>query len=342
MIALLIAAGVSLLVSLMGTPFLISRLRARGVGQPIQEELVGHFNMAGTPTMGGIAIVGGAGIGYLVAHVRGGVVFTWAGLLAMLAIAGAGLVGLVDDWIKLKYARNVGLSRRAKAIGLLVVAVVFAVLAQAQANVSTNLAFTRPLDLDLGPWLWAGWAVLLFYGATSAVKLTDGPDGLAAGSGTFSFASYVVIGFWAFRHQGVYDIPQGLDLAVVAASMVGGSLGFLWWNAAPARLIMGDTGALALGAGLAALALLTNTHLLLPLIGGIYVVESASVVIQVAYFKLSRRRVLRMAPIHHHFELVGWPETTVTIRFWILAGLSAAIALGVFYADYLSIPGVID
>jgi phospho-N-acetylmuramoyl-pentapeptide-transferase len=140
----------------------------------------------------------------------------------------------------------------------------------------------------------------------------------------------------------VYDIPQGLDLAVVAASMVGGSLGFLWWNAAPAPLTMGDTGALALGAGLAALALLTNTHLLLPLIGGIYVVESASVFMQVACFKLSRRRVFRMAPVHHHFELLGWPETTVVVRFWILAGLSAGIALGVFYADYLSIPGVID
>lgn len=225
MIALLMAAGVSLVVSLMGTPFLTSRLRARGFAQPLQEDRVGHRNKADTPTMGGIVIVGGAGVGYLVAHVRGGVVFTWAGLLAMLAIAGAGVVGLVDDWIKLRYARNLGLSKRAKSIGLLLVAVVFAGLAQAQANVSTNLAFTRPLDLDLGPWLWAVWAVLLFYAATSAVKLTDGPDGLAAGSGTFSFASYVVIGFWAFRNPGVYGIPQGLDLAVVAAAMVGGSLG---------------------------------------------------------------------------------------------------------------------
>jgi phospho-N-acetylmuramoyl-pentapeptide-transferase len=151
-----------------------------------------------------------------------------------------------------------------------------------------------------------------------------------------------VIAFWAFRHPETYHIPQALDLALVAASMVGACAGFLWWNAAPAQIIMGDTGSLAIGAGLAAMALVTNTHLLLPIIGGIYVIETVSVMLQVASFRLFKRRVFRMAPIHHHFELLGWPETTVIIRFWILAAMATAMAVGVFYADYLSIPGVID
>jgi phospho-N-acetylmuramoyl-pentapeptide-transferase len=343
MIALLIAAGVAMVASLVGTPFLISWLQARGIGQPIREEgPQTHLVKAGTPTMGGIAIVAGAWLGYVFAHFRGGAVFTWGGLLTMGTIVAAGGVGLLDDWIKVKNARNLGLNKSTKFAGLLLVGVVFAWLAIDQANVSTELSFTRidTTGIDLPSIVWAIWAVLLIVGATNAVNLTDGLDGLAAGSGTFSYSAYVVIAFWAFRHEGVYHIPQGLDLAVVAASMVGATAGFLWWNAAPARIIMGDTGALAIGAGLAALALVTNTHLLLPVIGGIYVVETVSVIIQVGAFRMFHRRMFRMAPIHHHFELLGWPETTVIIRFWILAGIVTAMGIGIFYADYLSIPGI--
>ena len=345
MIALLLAAGIAMLVSLVGTPFLISWLRAHAIGQPIREEgPQGHLTKAGTPTMGGIAIVGGAVLGYLLAHLREGAVFTWGGMLTMGAIACAGLVGLLDDALKVRNARNLGLKARTKVLGLVTVAVVFAWLAVEQANVSTELSFTRmgTLGIDLGPWLWGLWAVVLILGFANAVNLTDGLDGLAAGSGTFSYSAYVVIAFWAFRHEEVYSIPQGLDLALVAASMVGACAGFLWWNAAPARIFMGDTGSLAIGAGLAALALVTNTHLLLPVVGGIYVVETLSVMIQVASFRLFKRRMFRMAPLHHHYELLGWPETTVIIRFWILAGLVTAMAIGIFYADYLSIPGVRD
>jgi phospho-N-acetylmuramoyl-pentapeptide-transferase len=344
-IALLLAAGVALVTALVGTPFLISWLRAHGLGQPILEELADvHLKKAGTPTMGGVAIVAGAVLGYVVAHLRDGTIFTWGGILTMAAIMGAGFVGLLDDWIKVRSARNLGLTARTKMFGLLVVAVLFAWGVLAKADVSTDLSFTRlnSLEIDLGTWLWVAWAVLLFAGFTNAVNLTDGLDGLAAGSASFSFTAYVVIAFWAFRHIEVYEIPQALDLALVAASMVGACAGFLWWNAAPAQIIMGDTGALAIGAGLAALALVTNTHLLLPIIGGIYVIETLSVMIQVASFRLLKRRVFRMAPLHHHYELLGWPETTVIIRFWILAAMSTAIAVGVFYADYLSIPGVID
>jgi phospho-N-acetylmuramoyl-pentapeptide-transferase len=332
-----------MLVSLVGTPFLVSWLRARGIGQPILEELADtHSTKAGTPTMGGLAIVAGAVVGYLLAHLREGAVFTWGGLVCMLAISGAGLVGFLDDWIKVKNARNLGLSKRAKTGGLLVVAIAFVVLAQSQAHVSTELSFTRigTIGIDLGTVVWSVWAVVIIYAATNAVNLTDGQDGLAAGSATFSYAAYMVLAFWMFRHEGVYHIPQGLDLAVVAASMVGATAGFLWWNAPPAQIFMGDTGSLAIGAGLASLALVTNTHLLLPVIGGIYVIETASVVIQVASFKLFRRRVFRMAPIHHHFEFRGWPDATITVRFWILAGMVTAMAVGIFYADYLSIPGI--
>lgn len=345
MIALLIAAGLALLVTLVGTPFLISWLRAHGIGQQILEELsTVHVTKSGTPTMGGMAIVGGAVVGYVVAHLRDGTIFTWGGMLTMAAIVGAAFVGLIDDWISIRNARNLGLSKRAKMLGILVVAVAFAWSVLVKADVSTQLSFTRldSLGLDLGPWLWVLFAVLVFAAMTNAVNFTDGLDGLAAGSASFSFTAYVVIAFWAFRHPEVYDIPQALDLALVAAAMVGATAGFLWWNAAPARIFMGDTGSLAIGAGLAAMALVTNTHLLLPIIGAIFVIETLSVTIQIASFRLLHRRVFRMAPIHHHFELLGWPETTVIIRFWILAGLVTAMAVGIFYADYLSIPGVRD
>ena len=343
MIALLIAGCVSLLVSLVGTPVLISWLQGRGIGQPIREDgPEGHFIKAGTPTMGGMMIVLAALAGYLVAHLQGGTIFTWGGILTILAIAGAGLVGLIDDWIKVKNARNLGLNMRTKLAGLLIVGVGFAVLALRLADVSTRVSFTRigSIDIDLGTYLWVGWAVLLILGTTNAVNLTDGLDGLAAGSSAFSFGAFTLIAFWAFRHPVQYDVPQGLDLALVAVAMVGACTGFLWWNAAPAQVFMGDTGALAIGAGLACLALMTNTHLLLPIIGGLFVLETLSVIIQVAAFRLFRRRVLRMAPFHHHYELGGWPETTVIIRFWILAALGTALGVGIYYADYLSVTGV--
>jgi phospho-N-acetylmuramoyl-pentapeptide-transferase len=340
---MLLAAGLSLILSLVGTPFLISWLRANNIGQPIREEgPETHRTKAGTPTMGGLAIVGSALVGYVVAHLRDGAVFTWGGMLTMAAILGAAIVGLVDDYIKVRSKK--GITSRAKMAGLLIVAVPFAIGVLNKAHVSTELSFTRidSIGIDLGNVLWVLFAVLLFAGFTNAVNLTDGLDGLAAGCGSFSFTAYVVIAFWAFRHEDVYHIPQGLDLALVAASMVGACAGFLWWNAAPARIIMGDTGALAIGAGLAAMALVTNTHLLLPIIGGMYVIETLSVMIQVTSFRLFHRRVFRMAPIHHHFELLGWPETTIIVRFWILAAMATAMSVAIFYADYLSIPGIIN
>jgi len=342
-IALLMAAGIGLATSLVGTRFLIVWLRDRGIGQPIHEDVPdAHQVKAGTPTMGGIAIVGGAVAGYLIAHTRQGLPFTTSGVLLVLLVIGAGAVGAADDWIKVSQERNLGLSKAAKSIGLLTVAVGFAVATVTLTDVHTTLSFTRFDnfdDLDLGPGLWCVWAVLLIVGCTNAVNLTDGLDGLAAGSSIFSFAAFTIIGFWAFRNPEIYDVAHALDLAIVAAALLGACTGFLWWNAYPAKIFMGDTGSLAIGAGLAGLALTLNTALLLPVIGALFVIEAMSVIIQVVSFRgFGGRRVFRMAPIHHHYELGGWPETTVIVRFWIVAGLATALALGLFYADFTTIP----
>jgi len=341
-IALLIAAAISLVVSLVGTRYLIEWLTARNVGQPIHEDVAGHVTKAGTPTMGGIAFVVAAVSGYVAAHVRSGLVFTRTGLIVMATIVGAGAVGALDDWIKVSRERNLGLSSRAKMLGLLVVAVGFAVAMLTLTDIYTTLSFTRfdSPGLELADPVWALWAVLLIAGTTNAVNLTDGLDGLAAGSSIFAFITFVVVGFWAFRHPEVYRVEHALDLAVVAAAMLGGVTGFLWWNANPARIFMGDTGALAIGAALASLALTTNTQLLLPVIGFLFVLETMSVMLQVTRFRLTGKRFFRMAPIHHHFELGGWPETTVIVRFWIMAGLATALALGTFYADYIGTGGL--
>jgi len=341
MIAMLMAAGIALAASLVGTRFLIDWLLRHRIGQPIHEDLPeGHQIKAGKPTMGGVAIVAGAVAGYLVAHLRSGSSFTRSGLLVMALIVGAGIVGGVDDWIKVSRERNLGLSKKAKIVGLLSVAIGFAVLAVIHTGVHTELSFTRfdSINFDLGAIGWVCWAIFMIVAFTNAVNLTDGLDGLAAGSSIFGFSAYVIIGFWAFRNPG-YQIPHALDLAVVAASMVGATIGFLWWNAAPARIIMGDTGSLAIGAALAGLALMTNTQLLLVIVGGLFVFETLSVMIQVFAFRVFHRRVFRMAPIHHHYELADWPETTVIIRFWILAGLCTAMGLGLYYADWIHLTG---
>jgi len=343
-IRLLVAAACALGLSLVGTRLLIGILERRSIGQPIREDgPQGHITKAGTPTMGGVAIVLSAVVAWLISDFTG-TVYTRRGLLCMGAIAAAGVVGLVDDGLKVFRERNLGLNKRAKTLGLLIVAVGFAVSMLVFTNVKTTLSFVRfdSPGISIGNVAWAVMAVLVIYAMTNAVNLTDGLDGLAAGSSIFAYAAYVVIAFWGFRHVAVYSDESFLDTAVVAAAMVGACAGFLWWNAAPARIFMGDTGSLAIGAGLACLALSTNTVLLLPIIGGVFVMETVSVVLQIGSFQLFGRRVFRMAPLHHHFELGGWPETTVIIRLWIVAGLFTALGLGFYYADFVSLSGVLE
>ncbi len=336
---LLIAAAVSMMVSLFGTKLLLKWLTEHRIGQPIRSDgPQGHHTKAGTPTMGGVAIVSGTVLGYVISDFFGGI-YTLRGIFVLMCIVGGGAVGLLDDWIKVAAARNRGLNKRAKIIGLLVVAVGFAFLMTEFTSVHTTLSFTRfdNPGWELGRTGWMLWAVLLIVATTNSVNLTDGLDGLAAGAGVICFAAFTLIGFWQFRHLENYSNPAALDLAVISAAMVGGIVGFLWWNAAPAQIFMGDTGALAIGSGLAALSLSTSTHLLLPIIGGLFVVETVSVILQIIVFhRLGGRRLFRMAPIHHHFELTGWPETTVIVRLWIMSGLCTAIGLGIFYRDAIA------
>jgi phospho-N-acetylmuramoyl-pentapeptide-transferase len=340
-IRLLLAVGLATVVSWVGTKVLISWLTSRHIGQPIHEDVPeGHTVKAGTPTMGGLAIVGGAVVGYLVSDLYDGV-FTWTGLIVMGAIAGAGLVGFLDDWLKLSRERNLGLNKRAKTFGLLAVAGGFTAAMLWKTNVWTTISFTRFDDIgwSIGRWGWALWAILVILAAANAVNLTDGLDGLAAGSGVLVFGAYVFIGYWIFRHP-QYGISVGLDLAVVAAAMMGACTGFLWWNAAPARIFMGDTGSLAIGTGLAALALSSSTALLLPILMAVFVAETLSVIIQVGVFRSTGRRVFRMAPIHHHFELLGWPETTVIIRLWMITGACTALGIALFYRQFINAGGL--
>lgn len=343
MIQLLIAVSVSFAVSLTSTRYLIAWLTSHRIGQPIHEDVPeGHTTKAGTPTMGGLAIVAGLLAGYLVTNLYRGV-YTRTGIIVVLTITAAGMVGLIDDWIKVTSERNLGLTKKAKMAGLLVVAGGFIASMLAFTSVSTELSFTRSghLDIDLGPVGWSVLALLLILGATNAVNFTDGLDGLVGGSATLGFAALTVIGFWAFRNPELYGVSHALDLAIVAVAMLGACLGFLWWNAPPAQIFMGDTGSLAIGAAFASLALATNTHLLLVLIGGLYVAEAVSVILQIASFQIFGRRIFRMAPVHHHFELLGWPETTILIRFWMLAGMSIAVGLGLFYGDYYQVSGAL-
>jgi phospho-N-acetylmuramoyl-pentapeptide-transferase len=353
MIALLIATAVAFAVAVLGTPVLIRVLRARGIGQLIRDDgpfTHPHEGKAGTPTMGGIAIVAGVVLGYAVAHLRNRqeLKFARTGLTLLVLIVGLAVVGFIDDYLAIRRGRNMGLRKRGKAGGELLVATGFALLAVHWIHASTHLSFTRQIDVNLGTTIWILFAITVVFASGNAVNLTDGLDGLAAGAATLTFAAFMVIDFWQFRHPGQYGILPGIeqasviDIAVIAAAMTGACGGFLYWNAAPARIFMGDTGSLAIGGAMAGLALLSNVILLLPILGGLYVIETLSVIAQVISFRVFNRRVLRMAPLHHHFEVKGWPEFTVIVRFWLIAGVCAALALGIFYADFIHIPGAID
>ncbi|MCC7075977.1 MAG: phospho-N-acetylmuramoyl-pentapeptide-transferase [Acidimicrobiia bacterium] len=340
MIALLAAAGMGTILALIGTPFFIRWLRLRDIGQEIREDGPRtHRVKHGTPTMGGIVILGAALCGYLFSHLplfSAGRAITVNGILVLFAGVCMGLLGFLDDYLKYRNQRSLGLNKKSKTIGQIVIALVFAILVQRYTGGSTQISFVRPIGPALPVWLFAIWVLLLFVATSNAVNLTDGLDGLAAGSSNLVFGAFVLIAFWQFRHPAYYGLAQSLDLAVVAAAFAGACAGFLWWNANPARIFMGDTGALGLGGAIAALAFLTNTQLLLLVLGGIFVLETLSVIAQVFAFRVFGRRVLRMAPIHHHFEIVGWPETTVIVRFWIIAGFCVTFGVGLFYADWLS------
>lgn len=345
MIAVLIAGAVAMVLSLFGTRALISFFDRIGKGQPILGSAdygpVHHMKKQGTATMGGIAIMLSAFIGWAAAHLRGGIALSDQAMI-MWAICGVlSVIGFLDDYLKVHRAQNRGIFWKKKGyitFGLVVVMMTWLLLG---TGVSETLSFTR-FDFpgwQLSPVLWVVWTSLMVWATTNAVNVTDGLDGLAAGSALFGFLAFTVIAYWAFRNPDIYNLVNPLDLAVFSAAMAGACGGFLWWNAAPARIFMGDVGALGIGAALGLLAVTTNTHMLLPLICALNVMEAGSVALQMGVFKASgrKKRLFRMSPIHHHFELLGWPETTVIIRFWILSGICVAVAVGMFIADFTRI-----
>ena len=344
---IMLAAFIGLVVSLLGTPVAIRRFRRRGWGQLIREEgPKAHYEKHGTPTMGGLVILIGTVLGYLLGHVGTGGFSSPrdSGVLAMATIVALGLLGFIDDFIKIRKSRSLGLQKRAKFFGQLVIAITFAVVAVHVVDIGTDLSFFRSTALDLGIFFYI-WAFVMIAASSNGVNLTDGLDGLAVGSAAQVLAGFVVVAFWEFRHQKFYDLAatgsDPFDLAIVAAALFGACAGFLWWNTAPAKIFMGDTGSLMLGGAMAVLAILLNTQLLLVVLGGLYVVETLSVIVQVAVYKRTGKRPFLMAPIHHHFELAGWAEFTVIVRFWVLSGLSVAFGIGLFYADFIS-KGALD
>jgi phospho-N-acetylmuramoyl-pentapeptide-transferase len=340
---ILVSAGVALLVSLLGTPVAIRLFRRWGWGQHIREDgPQGHLEKMGTPTMGGVVIFIAMIAAYLAAKLR--TPFTTAGMAVLAVPIGLGIVGFIDDLIKVRHQRSLGLNKTTKVVGQALVAVAFALVVVKFSHITTDLSFIRDTDLKLGLAFYL-WVFVMIAASSNGVNLTDGLDGLASGSAALVLAAYVIIPFWQARHSclpipapACYGVKAvvSLDVAIVAAAALGAVAGFLWWNAAPAKIFMGDTGSLAIGGLLAALAVMTDTQLLLLILGGLYALETTSVIVQVAVFRATGRRVFRMAPLHHHFELLGWPEFTVIVRFWILAGLAVAFGLGLFYADFLA------
>ncbi|WP_433657334.1 phospho-N-acetylmuramoyl-pentapeptide-transferase [Nocardia sp. CA-128927] len=355
---ILYSAMIALAVSITLTPLLIKLMTRRKVGQEIRADgPASHQAKRGTPTMGGIAILIGMWAGYLGAHLIGirhdaeGI--SASGLLVLGLATALGVVGFLDDFIKIRKRRNLGLTATGKYVGQLTAAVVFGVLALRFPDStgltpgSRHMSYVR--DVETVSFGLVGFLLVVSFlvvAWSNAVNITDGLDGLAAGSMSFALGAYVIITFWQYTNScaitpnaGCYNVRDPLDLAVVCAAGAGACMGFLWWNAAPAKIFMGDTGSLALGGMLAGLSVTTRTELLTAVVGALFFAEILSVLLQIVVFRTTRNRLFKMAPFHHHFELSKWAETTVIIRFWLLAGISSAVGLMLFYGEYLSAIG---
>lgn len=319
-----LAAGVSLLVTVLLGPITIPLLRRLKFGQTIRAEgPAGHMAKSGTPTMGGIMFLIGIAVSGLILW-QSQVPGRAEGLVVLTVTLGYGLVGFLDDFIKVALKRNLGLKAREKILGQLIFAAGLAVVAVFQLGRGTDyiipfsgLITPGGIGFDLGWWPFFGLTVIVLLGTSNGVNLTDGLDGLAAGATIFTSIAFVILALLSGK----------VGTAVVLAAVAGGCLGFLFYNRHPAKVFMGDTGSLALGGALGAAAVVTRSELLLVVIGGLYVLETLSVIIQVISFKTTGKRVFRMSPLHHHFELSGWSEKRVVRTFWFLSLLFSALGV---------------
>jgi phospho-N-acetylmuramoyl-pentapeptide-transferase len=374
-IVLLIAGAVSLGFTLFLTPLFSRLFRRIGWGQFIRDDGVAggqltHHTKRGTPTMGGIVFLTGGLLGYLVGHLVTGVPWTMVGVLVFGMAFGLGLVGFIDDFMKTRRQRSLGIGGWTKIAGQVIVGSVFAVFAITEnfrdenglTPASTYISGVRDIGwLNLAAFgavvgfvLFVIWINVITTSTSNAVNVTDGLDGLAAGASIFAIGAYIFIGFWQYNQScfnpdifagdlyKCYIVRDPIDLAVAAAALTGALIGFLWWNTSPAQIFMGDTGSMGLGGALAALAILSRTELLLILIAGLFIITTGSVILQRTWFKITKRRygegrrIFLMSPIHHHFELKGWAEVTVVVRFWIIAAMFVAAGVGLFYLEWVS------
>jgi len=347
---ILIAGGLALFISLFGTPVLIKILLRRGYGQFIRDDgPSSHHTKRGTPTMGGIIIIFSVIAGYLVAHLISGNTISISAILIIGLVLAIGLLGFLDDYMKISRQNSGGISGKQKIFGQVLAASIFGYLGLKFADkdgftpLSLQLSTVRDTSITLSVIAVVIWIAFMVTATSNGVNLTDGLDGLATGAAVMTFIAYVLIGVWEFGQScavvatsNCYQVRDPLDLAVLSAAFAGSCTGFLWWNASPAKIFMGDTGSLALGAALAGIAASLRIQLLLIPLGGLFVIITLSVAMQVIYFKATGgKRLFKMAPLHHHFELMGWGQVTVVLRFWIIAGLCVAMGLGLFYADWV-------
>ncbi|GAA3942449.1 phospho-N-acetylmuramoyl-pentapeptide-transferase [Actinoplanes auranticolor] len=365
--AVIVAAAVAFIISLFGTPLAIRVFTALKAGQPIRA--VGpasHQGKKGTPTMGGVAFIFATVLAYVAGHIAlttlpseqiAQVQPTMTALVLLGLFVFCGAVGFLDDFIKVRRRNSAGLSAKGKLLGQLLVggglgvAALYVPSTNGQTVASEHISFIRDISfLDVGKVGSVLVFVFVIMSMSNGVNLTDGLDGLATGASILVLGAYGLIGFWQYRHwcgddtyartaNYCYEVRDPLEVALIAAAAAGACVGFLWWNTSPARIFMGDTGALGLGGLIGGLAMATRTTLLSIIIGGLFVIITMSVVIQIISFKTTGKRVFRMSPLQHHFELAGWSEVNIVVRFWIVAGICVAIGLGLFYSDFLAVMG---
>ena len=335
MVRVLLAVIVGMVISIVVGPKFIEFLRARELGQYIREEgPADHVTKQGTPVMGGVLILLSSAIAFLtLSH------YTTAALTVFFATVACGAIGFLDDFIKLTHKRSLGLSGRWKLLLLLLITVLVGALAH-DRHLTTDV-YIPVLDVDLPlSYLWYGLVFFVIAGAANGVNLTDGIDGLAAGTGIIALFAFMAMNVFAFTRTGQVGEQSisNLDMAILGGALIGGSIGFLWYNAFPAEIFMGDTGSMAIGGALGAFAIMMKTELLLLLVGGIFVLEALSVIIQVFTFKYLGRRVFLIAPIHHHFAMKAWSETKIMVRFWIVTGILCAAGFALYYQYFFDFP----